>query len=121
MPSQSPKPELQLIEQLPDAQLAWPFSELHAFRHIPQLATLARSASQPLPGSPSQSALFVGQVSALHSPPPQARPAAQVELQAPQFFASVASLASQPLLALPSQSAVPVAQAPLASGLSVTV
>jgi hypothetical protein len=110
---------VQLIEQVPCEQAACPFSVPHELRHVPQLWALAKSASQPLLVSPSQSALFIAHLSGVHSPPLQVRPAAQVELQPPQFLGSLASFASQPLLGSPSQSAVPVRHPP-ASTLSDT-
>ncbi|MFO0627974.1 MAG: hypothetical protein U0325_20530 [Polyangiales bacterium] len=63
LPSQSAKPVAQtLTPQTPAAQRAVPLAGVHARPHPPQWARLSRvSTSQPLVGSPSQSALPAAQ------------------------------------------------------------
>ena len=91
------------------------FPAPHALPHALQLfASLVGSASQPLPGTPSQSS-----IPPRHAPTPQipfthaAVPLggfAQTFPQAPQLFTSLATTTSQPSSALPLQLARPAAQ-----------
>ena len=56
LPSQSPKPAVQVTPHAPAAQVAVPLVASHALPQRPQFATVvARLVSQPLAGLPSQS------------------------------------------------------------------
>jgi hypothetical protein len=113
LPSQSPKPAAQVMAQAPALHDAAPFVDGHALPQRPQCAGALRvSTSQPLAGSPSQSAK-----PGLHEATPQ-RPAAhaptalggaQAMPQPPQLRASARASTSQPLVGAPSQSAYPSA------------
>jgi len=122
-PSQLPKPALQAPRvHAPATQAAVPPGVTQALLHRPQCATAVRvSTSQPLAGSPSQSAK-----PSLHSQaqaPSEQRAVvlgrlAQARPQPPQWAVVVAVLVSQPLAALMSQSPKepvhkPTAQAPM--------
>jgi hypothetical protein len=73
----------------------------HAAPHAPQLAaSTAISVSQPVWGSPSQSAVPSGQA---HTPWLQTAPAAQAMPHPPQFSELSAAFVSQPLTMLLSQ------------------
>ncbi len=113
LPSQSPKPAAQVMAQTPALHEALPFVDGQALPQRPQCAGALRvSTSQPLAGSPSQSAK-----PGLQAPTPQ-RPAthapaalagAQTMPQPPQLRASARASTSQPLVVAPSQSAKPSA------------
>jgi hypothetical protein len=107
LPSQSPKPALQLARpHTAPTQLATPLAGVGQARlQAPQWRTSARVSTQALLHSTVGAVHEVMQVPLLHTcPAPQARP------QAPQFAGSLAMGRSQPLAALPSQFAKPEAQ-----------
>src|SRR5689334_3698023 len=67
--TQSARPALQLMPQLPSAlHTGVPPLSLHTLSHEPQLVGFDRSASQPFFGLPSQSAKPASQVVILHTP-----------------------------------------------------
>ena len=112
LPSQSPKPLLHDGTHTPAVQLVVPFVAAHCVPQAPQLLTVPRLASQPLPALPSQfpnPALHV----MLHAPAEQVGvPPAVLHavVQVPQCVVSVAMLASQPSPTEPLQSPKPVLQ-----------
>src|SRR6185437_2785467 len=98
LPSQSPKPPLQLGLQAPATQGFVPLSAVHAELHVPQLlASVSRLVSQPLSGLPSQSPKPVAQLGT-QTPFTHAfvlfRPTHLIP-QPPQLLGSVFRLASQ--------------------------
>ena len=114
-PSQSAKPAVQVMAQVPWAQAG---TALAAPRHMvlqnPQCATeVRRSASQPLRALPSQSPKFVAQRPTAQRPSTHVDSAlarAQRLPQAPQAVAVVRVSVSQPLAGSPSQSSKPALQ-----------
>jgi len=54
LPSQLPNPGLQLGEQLPDTQAVEPLAFVQVTPQEPQVVVVVRSASHPLPDTPSQ-------------------------------------------------------------------
>jgi hypothetical protein len=107
LPSQSPKPGLQLARpQTAPTQLATPLAGVGQARlQAPQWRTSVRVSTQALLHSTVGAVQEVMQLPLLHT-----CPAAQARLQAPQFAGSLATGRSQPLAALPSQFAKPEAQ-----------
>jgi hypothetical protein len=114
IPSQSPKPALQVIPQAPAAQRGAPLTALQTAPQAPQRrGSVRRFTSQPLAGSPSQSAKPVR-----HAATPQ-RPAehegtafagAQTIPQAPQWATVELVRVSHPVDTTPSQSPKPASQ-----------
>jgi hypothetical protein len=106
LPSQLPKPVLQVMAQTPVLQEAVPFVELHALLQLPQRATsVFKLVSQPLAVLLSQFANPELQVMA-HVPVLQvAVPFAEPHwlLQTPQCCVLLVVLVSQPFAKLPSQ------------------
>lgn len=107
-PSQSPRSAAQARPQVPPVHVATaPGPPGHALPQLPQVAGSARSASQPLLASPSQSSKPAAQVRlqarAAHDAVAFA-PVGQASPQPPQWDTSVRRSTSQPLAALPSQS-----------------
>ncbi len=114
-PSQSPKPSLQRARvHAPAAQPATPLATTHALPQAPQWAgAVASSTSQPLAGSPSQSAKPASQVAPQRESSQVAVAcgrAGQALRHAPQWAGLAARSTSQPLAAAPSQLPKPVAQ-----------
>jgi hypothetical protein len=93
--------------QLPAAQVEAALAAAQAPPQRPQWAALVRvSTSQPLVGTPSQSAKPALQAPTRQAPAAQAAVAlgsAQVRPHAPQLATVVARLVSQPLATAPSQ------------------
>jgi hypothetical protein len=107
LPSQSPKPGLQLARpQTAPTQPATPLAGVGQARlQAPQLRTSVRTSTHAPLHSKVGALHEVMQVPLLHTcPKAQARP------HAPQFAVSLATGRSQPLAALPSQFAKPVVQ-----------
>lgn len=96
-------PQAEQGEEHP-AKLVQPSQIAHSVLHERQVSTLRRSASQPLLGSMSQSALVPGHIPQL---PELQLPAGHTVEHAPQFIGSVSVFTSHPVLATPSQSAKP--------------
>ena len=119
--SQSPKPGLQTIPQLPLVQVGVPPAVEHLVVHALQLLTsVFRLTSQPLLARPSQSAKPALQAPIAQVPLLQVAAAfANVHLvpQALQLLTSVFKLTSQPLVAEPSQLPEPAVQAPIVQAL----
>jgi len=118
LPSQLPKPELQVGLQIPALQeVAEAFWLLHELLQAPQLAVLVLvSVSQPLPALPSQLPRPGLQAATPHSPPSHlAVPfgVEQVVPQAPQFWGSSARLSQL----VPPHCVWPGAHTKVASGL----
>jgi hypothetical protein len=110
LPSQSLKPGLQVGVHTPAEHATWPFGFRHLFPQPPQsFGLVATSSSQPLFGSPSQSAQPVLQVG-WHCPATQlVEPLAFVQAvsQSPQLATLPVRFASQPFAGSPSQSSKP--------------
>jgi hypothetical protein len=114
LPSQFPKPALQVMLQAPLLQLGVPFVVLQALPQPPQLLTVVRLISQPLAELPSQSAKPAAHA-IWHEPLTQdAVPFVELQVlpHVPQFEVLV-RLVSQPLPIVPSQLPKPASQAML--------
>jgi len=112
--SQSWKPLLQVMLQMPPWQLGVPFVPLHADPHALQFfASFSGLDSQPSAGSWLQSKNPSVQLATVHVPLVHAAVAlARLQRlpQPPQLFTSVDFAVSHPFAGLPSQSAKPVPQ-----------
>ncbi len=112
--SQSAKPALHVIWQTLFAQYGVPLIAPHAVPQPPQLPASAEVlVSQPLLGSPSQSAYGAVHLSITHFPAEHADDACASEhavAQSPQCIASVCRFASQSFVMSPSQSPLPSRQ-----------
>jgi hypothetical protein len=106
LPSQLPKPELQVGTQAPEVHVVVPFALTHCVLQAPQFDRLVFVfVSHPFELLPSQLPNPALHVPSVHTPAGQVSDAfarLQATLQSPQSV-SVAMLRSQPLLALPSQ------------------
>jgi hypothetical protein len=115
LPSQLPKPALQVMPQSPAAQVAVPLVLLQTVLQPPQCVGVLRLVSQPLAALPSQSpkpgAQAIPQLPAVHVGVPPA--GEHFVPQALQLLTSVLRLISQPLPGRPSQSLKPALQAPI--------
>jgi hypothetical protein len=113
VPSQFPKPPLQVIPHTPAVQVAVPLTPLHAVVHVLQcVGSVLRLISQPFDALPSQLPYPALQLMP-HTPPVQLGVPLlllQVVPHPPQFVTLVFLLTSQPLSTLPSQLANPAAQ-----------
>jgi hypothetical protein len=105
LPSQLPKPGLQVMPQAPPEQLAVPLLELQALEQDPQLAVVSSGVSQPLPALPSQLPKPALQI-VVHALAEQtAVPLVDLQIlpQTPQLLGLLVMSASQPLVTSPSQ------------------
>jgi hypothetical protein len=111
LPSQLPKPGLQVIAHVEALQLAMPLFELQVWPQEPQLSVeVLVFVSHPLPAMPSQSANGDLQLPMAQAPFEHAAVALgrlQTVLQTPQWLGSVCRFVSQPFAGLPSQSPKP--------------
>jgi hypothetical protein len=100
---QSPKPEVQLIEQVESLHEAVPLTLLHTFPHVPQLLVVVVMVSQPgaLVQSPKPEVQTMLQVPTSHSGVPLTL--LHTVPQVPQWLVLVFVLVSQPLAWLLSQ------------------
>jgi len=112
--SQSEKPPMHVMRHCELAHDGVPLMAEHTEPQAPQLAaSVVVFTSQPLLGSPSQSAKGAVQVSTAHFPPlhkAEAWGKSQGASQAPQWSASVFRFVSQPLAVSPSQLPLPSRQ-----------